>query len=131
MPEPGEHDDAIAHQFVGEARGSEQQLKAGFAKYANPDNLRIAKGWFEESFPRFSEGVGTIAILHIDADWYESVKLALETFYPELSPGGYCAVDDYGFWSGTRRAVDEFRAMRGISAPIVSSYYWRKPMREG
>lgn len=65
-------------------------------------------------------------MLHIDADWHDSVKLALQTFYPKLSPGGYCAVDDYNFWAGTKQAVDDFRSEHRITAPIVSKYFWRK-----
>ena len=127
MPEPGEFDDPAAFQFVGDARGSESKLREGFARYAYPDQLRVAKGWFQDTFARFAHEIDVVAMLHVDADWYESQKLALETFYPKLSPGGYCAVDDYTYWSGTRRAVDEFRQQQQVSAPIISKHYWRKP----
>lgn len=49
-----------------------------------------------------------IAVLRLDTDWYESTKFELETLWPLLSPGGLCIVDDYGYWSGARKAVDEF-----------------------
>jgi O-methyltransferase len=130
MPEAGEFDDELAHKFTGEVRGSETKLRDGFEHFASSQRLRVAKGWFEETFPRFSEQIDTVAMLHVDADWYESVKVALETFYPKLAAGGYCLVDDYNFWSGTRRAVDEFRAERQISAPIVSNHYWQKSPAE-
>jgi len=126
MPEASEFDPELAHELTGEARGSEDKLREGIERFAGPSRLRIAKGWFDETFPRFAEEIGTIALLHVDADWYESVKLALETFYPKLAPGGYCAVDDYNFWPGTRRAVDEYRARSQVTAPIVSRHYWQK-----
>jgi O-methyltransferase len=130
MPEAGEFDDELAHKFTGEVRGSEAKLRRGFEQFASPQRLQIAKGWFEETFPRFSDQIETVAVLHVDADWYESVKVALDTFYPKLAPGGYCLIDDYNFWSGTRRAVDEFRAKRQISAPIISNHYWQKAPAE-
>jgi O-methyltransferase len=131
MPEASEFDPEVAHQLTGEVRGSEAKLRKGIERFSDEQRLRVAKGWFEDTFPTFADQVGTVAMLHIDADWYESVKLALETFYPRLAPGGYCAVDDYNFWAGTKRAVDEFRARSKITAPIVSRHYWRKPAGEG
>jgi O-methyltransferase len=130
MPEAGEFDPELAHQLTGEARGSEAKLRQGIDRYSSDQRVRLAKGWFDDTFPRFVDEIDTIAMLHIDADWYESVKLALETFYPRLAPGGFCAVDDYNFWAGTRRAVDEFRDRWQISAQIVSRHYWRKPLAE-
>jgi Macrocin-O-methyltransferase (TylF) len=130
MPEAGQFDPELAHQLTGEARGSEAKVRQGFEQFSNPQRLRVANGWFEDTFPAFADQIDEVAMLHIDADWYESVRLALETFYPRLAPGGYCAVDDYNFWSGTRRAVDEFRAKRQISAPIVSNHYWSKSAGE-
>jgi len=126
MPAAGAFDPELAHELTGEVRGSEAKLRHGFEEFSNPRRLRVGRGWFEDTFPRLADQIDTLALLHIDADWYEPVRLALETFYPKLAPGGYCVVDDYNFWSGTRRAVDEFRASRRISAPIVSNHYWRQ-----
>jgi asparagine synthase (glutamine-hydrolysing) len=49
-----------------------------------------------------------IAFVHIDADWYESVRICLERLEPFLVSGGVIVVDDYFFWSGCRKAVDEY-----------------------
>lgn len=66
----------------------------------------IVKGWFEDTLPVAE--VGEIALLHVDADWYKSVRLVLETFYERIVPGGVVVIDDYGRWSGARKAADEF-----------------------
>jgi hypothetical protein len=50
----------------------------------------------------------SIAILRLDTDWYESTKIELEILYPLLQPGGILIIDDYGYWSGSRKAVDEY-----------------------
>lgn len=49
-----------------------------------------------------------IALLRLDTDWYESTKVELETLYPKLSNGGVLIIDDYGYWNGARKAVDEY-----------------------
>ena len=59
-----------------------------------------------------------IAVLHLDGDWYDSVKVCLEHFYDRVSPGGIIQIDDYGHWQGARKAVDEFMATRHITVPL-------------
>jgi len=49
-----------------------------------------------------------IALLRLDTDWYESTRHELEHLWPRLEPGGVLIIDDYGYWLGARRAVDEF-----------------------
>jgi hypothetical protein len=49
-----------------------------------------------------------IAILRLDTDWYESTRAELEVLYEKVTPGGVVLVDDYGYWQGARKAVDEF-----------------------
>lgn len=49
-----------------------------------------------------------IAILRLDTDLYDSTKFELENFYPHVSSGGIVIVDDYGYWKGSRKAVDDF-----------------------
>jgi O-methyltransferase len=51
-----------------------------------------------------------ISILRLDTDFYESTKIELETLYPRLSKRGCIIVDDYGFWSGSKKATDEYFA---------------------
>jgi len=57
-------------------------------------------------------------VLHLDGDWYESVRVCLEYLYDRVTPGGVIQIDDYGHWEGARRAVDEFISNRGIRAPL-------------
>lgn len=51
---------------------------------------------------------GPLALLRLDTDWYESTRCEMEHLYPRLVSGGILIVDDYGSWSGSRKAVDEY-----------------------
>ena len=49
-----------------------------------------------------------ICILRIDTDWFESTKHILEHCYPRLTTGGVLILDDYDYWGGAKRAIDEY-----------------------
>lgn len=72
----------------------------------NPENIHFIKGKVEDTLP--CEQIGSIALLRLDTDWYESTKHELETLYDKLVVGGVMIIDDYGHWSGAKKAVDEF-----------------------
>ena len=59
----------------------------------------------------------SIALLRLDTDWYESTRHELEYLFPRLAIGGVLIIDDYGWWAGARRAVDEYFGAH--SAPIL------------
>jgi len=64
------------------------------------------------------EAPDEISVLRLDTDWYESTRLELEVLYPRLAPGGVLIIDDYGYWSGSRKATDEYFANR--RAPLLN-----------
>ena len=68
--------------------------------------INYVKGKVEDTVP--SSLIGQIAVLRLDTDWYESTKHELEHLFPLLAKGGVLIIDDYGFWRGARRAVDEY-----------------------
>ncbi len=74
--------------------------------------LFFIKGKVEETLP--DDNIRKIALLRLDTDWYESTKQELETLYDKLVPGGVLIIDDYGHWSGAKKAVDEFIQTRNL-----------------
>lgn len=71
-----------------------------------PDKLVYVKGKVEDSIPGTTPS--QIALLRLDTDWYSSTYHELVHLYPLLTPGGVLIVDDYGFWQGSREAVDQY-----------------------
>lgn len=68
----------------------------------------LVKGWFKDTLPVWAAKVGPIAMLHLDADWYDSTLDCLKWLYPLLVPGGLLILDDYGHWIGTDAACREY-----------------------
>ena len=71
-------------------------------------NVTAVRGWFENTLPTYKTRIGKISLLHLDGDWYESTKTCLECLFERVVDGGFIIIDDYGYWSGCRKAVDEF-----------------------
>jgi len=46
------------------------------------------------------------------------VKTCLDNLYDKVAHGGIIQFDDYGYWKGARRAVDEFLAAHGVKIPL-------------
>jgi O-methyltransferase len=72
------------------------------------ERIHFVKGPVEKTLP--ANAPDEIALLRLDTDWYESTKHELLHLYPRLENGGVLILDDYGYWQGARRAVDEYVA---------------------
>jgi O-methyltransferase len=71
--------------------------------------VEYVQGWFEETLPSFKP-TAPIALLRLDADWYDSTKVCLRHLMPSMAPNGVVLVDDYYSWEGCARAIHEFLA---------------------
>jgi hypothetical protein len=85
------------------------------------ERVEIVAGWFEESLPANAERIGPIAVLRIDADWYDSVKTCLDVLYDQVSFGGIIIIDDYYTWEGCTLAVHDFLSQRQVPDRIQRS----------
>jgi O-methyltransferase len=82
------------------------------------ERIYYVKGKVEDTIPATLPG--SIALLRLDTDWYESTRHELEHLYPLLSVNGVLIIDDYGHWKGARAAVDEYFAARNIH-PLLNA----------
>jgi len=126
MPPASAADGPEAASWVGHLSSSPARVEKLLRRTgADLSRVRIVPGLFQDTFPALR--IPQVALLNIDADWYESVKLCLETFYNAVVPRGFISIDDYGAWPGCRRAVDEFFQSRSLSyplQPVDSAAHW-------
>lgn len=118
LPAPSSEDPdfELADLFTGTCIGTVSEVRALFQQLGVVEDVEFVKGLFQETLP--VTPVPSIAVLHIDGDWYESVKVGLECLYDKVVPHGVIQLDDYGYWKGARKAVDEFFERRGIQARL-------------
>lgn len=76
--------------------------------------LHFIKGKVEDTIPN-DETPEKIALLRLDTDWYESTKHEMTHLFPRLTKGGILIIDDYGHWSGCKKAIDEYLEENNIS----------------
>lgn len=118
MPPPTAHDtehgtgrsaaDILATKeeiFVAKATLDGVQRNLAITKYPS-DRIVFIPGKVEDTIPL--RAPTTIALLRLDTDWYESTKHELVELWPRLVSRGILIIDDYGHWSGARKAVDEY-----------------------
>ena len=83
------------------------------------NDIKLVKGWFQDTLPVYCGKIGAISVLRIDGDWYESTKCCLDNLYDNVVKGGYVIVDDYGSCYGAQKATDELLAARALSVELV------------
>lgn len=88
--------------------------KTGHTKY------KLWKGWFDETTPQYDGD--KIAILRLDGDWYDSIKVCLDKLFPKVIEGGLVVLDDYYTWDGCTKAVHDY--LSEIKSPS-RIYQWR------
>ncbi|MGE5570152.1 MAG: TylF/MycF/NovP-related O-methyltransferase [Rhodospirillales bacterium] len=76
------------------------------------DRITLVKGKVEETIP--GQMPKRIAVLRLDTDWYGSTRHEMVHLFPRLVQGGVLIVDDYGWWRGSRQAVDEYLEQKRI-----------------
>lgn len=116
LPEPGSDDVAVTgkRRAAGANLGHLDRVERLLFKklHLDPRRVHLIEGWFQETLP--ATRTGAIGLLHVDADWYESVRYVLESMYDRVAVGGAVQIDDYGHWLGCKRAVDEFANARAL-----------------
>jgi hypothetical protein len=116
LPTPKEIDGAAAQAwqadttsplYFNNCTASEEDARTAMSMSSARDH-HIVKGWFEDTLPKLPPH--PIALLRMDADWYESTKCILDNLADRVVSGGMIIIDDYFGWEGCTIAVNEFAA---------------------
>ena len=135
LPPPSNKDGKQEREtyFQGWCQGELEKVKRIFRRFRlSLQHVNIIAGWFDETLQ--TADLQTIALLHIDADWYASVKIVLETFYDKVVEGGFVVLDDYWRWPGCREAVTDYIKEHQIQGVVLQQadlhgIYFQKPSR--
>ncbi len=132
LPAPSEEDPDFesAMLYTGACIGTLDEVQQLFKDLRTTERVHFVKGLFQDTLPKAP--INQIALLHIDGDWYHSVKTCLLNLYDKVAPGGMIQFDDYGYWAGARKAIDEFLLKRQISCNLRKlDYSGRQLIKDG
>lgn len=128
IPPPGDEDGQDAHRryeviqsgasiglgpnmYYGYMDALMEKVISNLTEWGLPcgeNRIEVIPGLYEDTlYPP-----GPVAFAHVDCDWYASVKTCIDRIVPLLSRGGIIVFDDYGSYSGCRKAVDELMGDR-------------------
>lgn len=99
--------DTTSPSYYDNCTAREEDARAAMSMSSAKD-YTILRGWFQDTLPAFP--LGPIALLRMDADWYESTKCILEQLAHRVVRDGVIIVDDYYTWEGCALAVNEYAA---------------------
>lgn len=129
MPSTSVEDGEDAVEWIGKCAADISDVKRILSSSSAPlERCHIKPGWFKDTF--HEPLPEKVALLHCDADWYESVSLVLNVFYDRVPKGGCIILDDFGYWQGCREAFYDFCQQRG-EKPLLerlgsTQAYWIK-----
>lgn len=85
-----------------------EEVKKNISNNSSMENVTLIQGMVENTLLKKDNIPEQISLLRLDTDFYESTKIELEILFPKLVSGGILILDDYGYWSGARKAIDEY-----------------------
>lgn len=105
----GESEGLNGKEYYGYVPGLIERVRAAFEEFGCPpdeNKVELVQGLYENTL----DIKEPVAFAHIDCDWYDSVKLCLTMIVPHLVVGGVLVIDDYHYYDGCKKAVDEYFA---------------------
>jgi len=104
--------DTSGPEYFDNCRASEEDARMAMAM-SSATEYQIVKGWFDDTLPKLAARITTpIALLRLDADWYDSTKCVLANLASYVVPGEIIVIDDYYTYDGCTKALNEAAALR-------------------
>jgi O-methyltransferase len=102
---------------------SQEDVLKNFQLWNLPtNNLKLIKGWFENTIEPTSKEIKEIAMLRLDGDLYSSTYVCLEHLFEKVVSGGIIIIDDWNL-TGCQKAVKKFIDGRKIKKFNEIAYF--------
>ena len=99
-----------------------EQVKENISKTEYPaDKIKFVVGNVINTIPKNIHE--NISLLRLDTDFYDSTKVELEYLFPRVVKGGIIILDDYGGFTGVKKATDEYLKKNHLYPLLVRSSF--------
>jgi SAM-dependent methyltransferase len=123
--------DNEAVSLKGAYRGNLEELTDLIKLNKLDDNIRIQKGYIENTLPSLLEEDSSLSfsMVYIDTDLYTSSKIILESLHSRLMKGGIFVFDEWNYpqWPGETIAAREFLNEHGSNYEVIHIQNTRQP----
>ena len=96
------------------------------------EKFTLVKGLFQDTLHKEKNNIGSISILRLDGDWYDSTITCLNNLWDSVTPGGVVIMDDYVSVPSCKKATHDFFDSRNIKVDIElddrGGAYFLKPV---
>lgn len=116
--------EGLPEDWAGSLKGSFGEVKGILPDM--PSNVRLYKGWFDETLPvwRQANNETPISLLRIDCDLYSSTKTIFDVLGPLIKSGAWIVFDELIGYRGWRdheyKAFMEFKERTGIEFEYIA-----------
>lgn len=88
--------------------------------------IKLIPGYFRDTLTL--QPARRYSFVHLDCDIYESYRICLEFFYPQMNSRGIILIDEYNDppWPGCNRAVDEFVTKTKLTLQLIERDGYQK-----
>lgn len=112
--------DTASPHFHENCRASRRDAEIAMQR-SGAKHVELVAGWFDHTLPKWT-APEPIALLRLDADWYDSTRTCLEHLMPQMAANGLVIIDDYYTWDGCARAVHDWIADTQVPVRIRQAY---------
>lgn len=105
-------------EYYGNVPDLLEEIKLDLSKVCDLRKINFIQGKYEDVLPGLTN-VQFFDFVHIDCDWYESLRAVYAYLKDHLNPGAILQVDDYLYWPGAKKATDETDWLKGYSHKLV------------
>ncbi len=113
--------DTSSPNYHDNCRAAQREVIDTLWKLGLPDRAyELVPGWFEQTVPALADRLREtgIAMLRLDADWYDSTRVCLEHLAPLVTDEAAIVIDDYYHWDGCARAVHDYLSRHDLAYRI-------------
>jgi len=111
-------DAADGQDYYGNLEDLQRRIAAELEEVVDLQLITFVSGRYEDTLPGRAAGE-CFHLTHIDCDWYASTRTVLDFLRTRLVPEAILQFDDYGYWSGSKQAVDETNWLQGYDHTMV------------
>lgn len=98
--------------YYGNLPNLQEVIRAELAAICPLEKITMVPGKYEDTLSTY-QPAHAYHLAHVDCDWYESTRAVLNFLEKNLQPAAFIQFDDYGYWSGSRKAIDETPWLQG------------------